>query len=386
MNEPRILLLGGYGNTGRLLSRLLLQYTPARVVIAGRDEQKAASAAAGLAGEFGAGRATGIAADAGDSESLRAALAGAELVLVASSTARYARQVAAAALEAGLDYLDIQYSTRKNAELQSLRGQIEAAGRCFITDGGFHPGLPAALVRYAAPCFDRLEQAFVGSVIKEDWRSIDLPEDTAVEMAQEFSDFVSLVYRDGRWKNAPLGGVLAYRRMDFGREFGVQPCAAMFLEEMRSLPEEIPTLRETGFYVGGFNGFVDWIILPVGMLAMRISPGRAARPLARWLRWGLRTFSKPPYGTLLQLEARGMQAGRAKSMAMTLFHPDGYLFTAIPVAACLIQYLDGSIRKPGLWTQANLVEPGRLVADLQRMGIEVHIREQISSPGGKPAG
>jgi hypothetical protein len=38
-----------------------------------------------------------------------------------------------------------------------MAAQIAAAGRGIITDGGFHPGMPAALVRYAAPCFDALE-------------------------------------------------------------------------------------------------------------------------------------------------------------------------------------------------------------------------------------
>ena len=378
MKEPKILLLGGYGNTGLPLARLLLQHTPARIVIAGRNGEKAACAAGDLNRECGAGRASGLAADASDPESLRRAFAGANLVVVASSTARYARQVATAALKAGLDYLDIQYSTRKIAALGSLSGEIEGAGRCFITDGGFHPGLPAALVHYAAPCFDRLESAFVGSVIKADWAALKLPLDTAVELVEEINDFVPLTFAGGRWQRAPLGGMLAYRRMDFGSEFGVQPCAAMFLEEMRSLPERYPSLRETGFFVGGFNNFVDWFILPSGMLAMRLWPERAARPLARWLRWGLNTFSHPPYGTLLKLEARGIQSGRAKSMEVILYHPDGYLFTAIPVAACLIQYLDGSIRKPGLWTQANLVEPGRLVADMQQMGIEVRVQDQMN--------
>jgi hypothetical protein len=56
---------------------------------------------------------------------------------------------------------------------------------------------------------------------------------------------------------------------------------------------------------------------------------------------------------------------------VTLSHPDGYQFTAIPVAACLLQYLDGSIRKPGLWTQANLVDPARFFRDVERMGVAV---------------
>ena len=61
-------------------------------------------------------------------------------------------------------------------------------------------------------------------------------------------------------------------------------------------------------------------------------------------------------------------------MDITLYHKDGYMFTAIPVVACLLQYLDGSIKKPGLWTQANIVEPDRLLSDMERMGIEVKIQ------------
>lgn len=42
-----------------------------------------------------------------------------------------------------------------------------------------------------------------------------------------------------------------------------------------------------------------------------------------------------------------------------------------PAAACLLQYLDRSIHHSGLWLQANVVEPGRFISDMGRMGIEV---------------
>jgi saccharopine dehydrogenase (NAD+, L-lysine-forming) len=98
------------------------------------------------------------------------------------------------------------------------------------------------------------------------------------------------------------------------------------------------------------------------------------KPMGRLMRWGLNAFSKPPYGTLLKAEAQGAKDGRACTLDITLYHEDGYVFTAVPVVACLLQYLDGSIKKPGLWTQANLVEPDRLMRDMQRMGIEVKIQ------------
>jgi len=369
MNPKTILILGGYGHTGRPLACLLLQETDVRIVLAGRSREKAEVAVAECNREYPGERASGRFADASDPAGLQGAFQGIDLVIVASSTARFAGNVATAALAAGIDTLDIQYSTQKIAALQSLAAEIEKAGLCFITDGGFHPGLPAALVRYAAGSFDSLERAVVGSVIKEDWAGLDLPEETILELLEELNDFQNLVFKEGVWKKTGMFGMQDFLRMDFGREFGTQYCAPMFLEEMRALPEMFPSLQETGFFVGGFNWFADWLVMPLAMVVNKAWPQGGLKPMGKLMNWGLKTFSRPPYGTLLKVEAQGVKNGQAKMFQVTLYHPDGYLFTAIPVVACLLQYLDGTGRKPGLWTQAHLVEPVRLMQDMQRMGI-----------------
>ena len=166
-----------------------------------------------------------------------------------------------------------------------------------------------------------------------------------------------------------------YLRMDFGREFGLQYCAPMFLEEMRALPEMFPSLQETGFFVGGFNWFTDWLVMPLAMVVQKAWPVGGLKQMAKLMQWGLKTFSRPPFGILLKVEAQGVKNRQAKALDVTLYHPDGYLFTAIPVAACLLQYLDGTGRKPGLWTQAHLVEPVRLMRDMQRMGVDIQSTE-----------
>jgi saccharopine dehydrogenase-like NADP-dependent oxidoreductase len=379
MNHKTFLILGGYGNTGRLLARLLLQETDVRLVLAGRTVGKAEDAAAQFNHLFEGNRVLAMYADASAPASLQPAFEGVDMVIVASSTAEYVKEVAVAALQAGIDYLDIQYSTQKTAELKSLSQEIEKAGRCFITDGGFHPGLPAALVRYAAQYFDHLEKANVGSVIKVDWASLKVADSTLDELIQELNDFVTIVYKGGQWKQARMFGMMDVLTMDFGGEFGQQYCVPMLLEEMRPLPDMYPSLTETGFFVGGFNWFVDWLVLPLAMVALRLWPHRALKPVGKLMSWGLNTFSKPPYGTLLKVEASGEKDGQAKTMDVTLYHEDGYMFTAIPVVACLLQYLDGSIKKPGLWTQANRVEPERLMQDMERMGVEVRIRDTMQN-------
>jgi len=173
---------------------------------------------------------------------------------------------------------------------------------------------------------------------------------------------------------AGMGGMLT---LDFGEPFGKQYAVPMGLDEMRDLPELIPSLQDTGFFVGGFNWFTDWFIMPIVGVGVKIS-AKWKRPLGRLLLWSLHKFSQPPYGTVLRMEARGTKHGQPYPLDLQMIHEDGYVFTAIPAVACLLQLLDGSIRQPGLHWQGLLVEPERFLADMARMGIDIEENEPMA--------
>jgi saccharopine dehydrogenase (NAD+, L-lysine-forming) len=142
----KILVLGGYGNAGYPLAKLLLQHTNSRAIIAGRNLARANNAVTQLNREFEGQRVSSLRLDASDSSTLREAFSGIDMVIAASSTTRHAKIVTTAALNAGIDYLDIQLSTEEKLEtLKSLEKDIKKKNLCFITDGGFHPGLPGAM-------------------------------------------------------------------------------------------------------------------------------------------------------------------------------------------------------------------------------------------------
>lgn len=358
----RILILGGTGYTGKLIARHLLGQSEAAVTIAARHVDKARAFAEELNQYYSGRRAAAVYADAADGVSLRNVFRDQTLVLVAAPTTAHADIVVRAALEAGVDYLDVQLGAKKYALLQSLAGDIERAGRCFITEAGFHPGLPAALVRYAAAYFDAIESAITVGYLN---LGKDLPYSEAVDELMEYlKEYQAQVYRNGQWTSSPV-----IRPIDFGGDIGCKRCYSMFFEELRPLPAMYPSLREVGFYISESHWMTDWVIMPMAWTWLKIMP-HAVRSAGRLLWWGMGTFHKPPYRVELQVQAAGLKNGQPGKVRARVAHTDGYELTAIPVVATLLQYMDGSERRPGLWMMGHFAEPIRLMKDIASMGTE----------------
>jgi saccharopine dehydrogenase-like NADP-dependent oxidoreductase len=377
--KKNILILGGYGKAGRQIAALLLRRKPElTIALAGRNLEKADKESARINQALGSQNVIALRLDASNKTELLEAFQWADFIVNAASTMEHTSTMVEAVLESGNDYLDTQLSspTKLNVLFQNAE-QFVANDICFVTDGGFHPGLPAALIRYSALQMDEIEKGNVYGALKINWAELGVTKGTMAEFIDEFKQYSTAVYKDRKWQEQSFTN---YRSFNFGAPFGEEQCLPMYLEEMKVLTDQLPEIKETGFYLTGFNKVLDNLLLPIIFLGIKIVPRQWAWPFVRLFLWGS-TFTKPPYGVKLVSECSGTRENQPVNMRIEIANSDEYLLTAAPVVACLLQLLDGSIRKPGLWFESNLVEPERFLADIQQLGIEcniLHVEEPMA--------
>lgn len=364
----RIIAVGASGNAGRRIAGLLAPQLDVsdELVLTGRDSSRLARVRDAIDSPA---TVTTTTLDLEDTSRFADVITGADLVILTASCPDQIGTLAGIVLDAGADWFDTLLSSPgKHAVLDALAPRITARGRCFVTDGGFHPGLPGALVRWAAERLDTITTADVMGGLHIDWEADNMSDSTISEMLDEFTDFSMATWiggerRELRWTECPV--------VDFGEPIGRKSLVPMRLAEMDALPQRYPSLQRCGFYVSGFSPTFDYLAMPVLMF---LAKSRRMRPTAiRFARWGLANLCHvaPPYRLALQLDAAGERAGRPAVASVRISGDDSYLLTAAPAVACLRGMIDGSNRPAGVSLQADLLAPRSLLADLAAAGLTV---------------
>jgi saccharopine dehydrogenase (NAD+, L-lysine-forming) len=276
-----------------------------------------------------------------------------------------------ACLERRADWVDMQTTNELLKPPTELLAKIERAGCCFVIQAGFHPGLLAALVRYAGQQMDVMDSAIIGSVIRD---KTGLPFTSGfTELVESFRDYKSEMYKDGHWLKLKYAD---YPKIKFEHDFGKLLAYPVEMPELRRLPELLPDLKDTGFFVAGFNWFADYLVTPLIVLSSRIAPRQTVSPLGHLLSWSTKKFAKPPYGTVVQVDAEGQRGGQPVRFRLSLFHEDAYVLTAVPTVAMIKQMLQNKFQ-PGVHLMGLCCDPVKLLADIERT--EIPITQQLET-------
>ncbi len=197
---PRVLIPGGYGVFGSLLAAELSATTSARLIIAGRDYEKAVGACRSLGGGH---RFEPLALDLADREAFRRAASGCFVVVCAAGPFQgLDLELPRIAVEVGAHWLDIGDDEGwVLSQLERADAPARKAERTIVPGLSTVPALSGALVRW---CRARLQDAhharitlFIGNRNRKGAAAI------ASALDSEFDDPVLV--------DLPLGRRLAYR-------------------------------------------------------------------------------------------------------------------------------------------------------------------------------
>lgn len=153
-----VLILGGYGRKGMEIARQLLEHSPHSIGLAGRDHVKAARSARELDWKHPGRRVRAVQVNAALKKQLTRALSGYDLVVVALSSTTSGREIAQAALEAGVDCVDVSANERVGSALAALDRQVQDAGLTFIKRADLVHGVPRLMERYLDRYFDSVHK------------------------------------------------------------------------------------------------------------------------------------------------------------------------------------------------------------------------------------
>ena len=358
----KILIVGGYGAVGYETAKILLNRTDVEVVIAGRSQEKAQSAAATLSQETQNTRISGTSLDAFHYHEVVSAFKKVDWVVICLPLTGLGSTLAQAAYEAGVHYIDINANQEKQAYLQRMAAKIKRKGLTFVTEAGMGPGVPSLLVLHAYRQLGKLKTVELGSIFRESKISYGSAYDMLVELAVKHR-----VFKNGAWSRAALSDG---KTIDFGTYFGKNKCYPFEFLELVKLPAEEIGFKNLGFYAAGFNPVVDSVALVWMITGLnRFKAGlRLGAKIAMWAE----KFTRPPIATVIQADAKAWNGSR---MCLRVSHKDAYIATAIPLAACIIQMLDEDLfSQKGVHLMGHFLNTEKFLEDVENMGMDVKIK------------
>lgn len=364
--ELNVLVLGGYGNFGRLIVRRLASVPGVRVLVAGRNLEKAQAVA-----EAQGARAVRLDID---EPGLAEAFSRLDVQVVISTVGPFQGQdyrVAEAALAAGSHYIDLADArgfvcgiTRLD-EVARQRGVLLCAGASSV------PGLSAAVVDELLPRFGRLERIEHGISSSE-----KTPGVSTLAAVLNYCGRPIRCWRDGQWRS--VYGWQDLRLQRFRAPMGGRWIGACDVPDLELFPARYPGVREVSFRAGvglRLTQFGTWAL----SWLVRAGLVRDAVRLAPLLRRGavmLEPLGDGLSGMFVRLSGQD-PGGLPLTLTWELLahDNDGPNIPCMAAVALVRKLADGSLVARGAMPCIGLFSTQEYLAELEGMRIETQVRE-----------
>jgi saccharopine dehydrogenase-like NADP-dependent oxidoreductase len=346
----RILITGGGGAMGAYACQVLAA-DPAvdQVIVADIDEARALEVA-----EKSGSKATAVRLDLADADALRAALEGVDIVLsTAGPFYVHGRRVLEAAIDAGIDYLDICDDWEPTLEMLELDERAREAGTTAVIGMGASPGISNLLAVLAMNECDQVDRVFTawraGAGVPRPTEEVPEPKATAaiIHWVHNVSDPIKI------WRGGALIDAWALEEIPItypGRGSGsVWVCGH---PEPLTIPRARPEVQESLNVMTSRQGMMDALI----RISDRVKSGEFDVPTAsnKLLlepnMFGRAAGAAPIFPDLFAL-VEGVKDGQPiRAAARPLSMPDKDMgeMTGIPLAVATLMMVRGEVERPGV--------------------------------------
>jgi saccharopine dehydrogenase-like NADP-dependent oxidoreductase len=293
-----VLVLGGYGFFGQRISAALSAAKPVRVLVGGRDFEraKAATRVLGLPHE------QAVSLDARDTH-LADLIERLEVDLLIHAAGPFQGQdysVARAAIAAGCHYIDLADGRQFVAGIGTLNGPASAAGVTVISGASSVPALSSAVIDRYLPRFRHLEAIRIG--ISSGARAPGL---ATVQGVFSYAGKPIRCWQGGKWVDAHGWLNLSWHR--FPRPLGKRWLGSCDVPDLELFPKRYPTARTVTFQAGfasDLGHLALWGLASLVKAGLLTDMGALASPLNRLSR-AMEPFVSDKGGMFVTLEGEG---------------------------------------------------------------------------------
>lgn len=298
-----VMVLGGYGFFGARISESLASDLSIHLLVAGRDLAKATT----LAAELKLPASQAMALDAND-PNLAARLQEARVDTLIHTAGPFQAQkytVAAAAINAGCNYVDLADGREFVAGIGSLDAAARARGVTVVSGASSVPALSSAVVDRYLPQFKRLDSIEFG--ISSGARTPGL---ATVRGVFSYGGKPFKEWRRGAWYTTH--GWLDLRRHVFPTPLGARWISSCDIPDLTLFPKRYPTVRTVSFHAGFVSALGQLVVCGLaGLVRVRLLPSLApfAASLSRISQW-IAPLLSDQGGMFVCLDGEGHESNR----------------------------------------------------------------------------
>jgi hypothetical protein len=362
-SEKPVLVLGGSGFYGSYVVADLLRHTRAPILIASRKPH-------GKQHMWSNDRVRTVTCDMNEQNALRRYVAGSRLIINCAGPFRYLPlNPLRAAIEAGVDYIDIAEDREFARQVRALAPAIEAAGITALNGISVVPAMEALFTQLMLPYFDRVLSV----------RAFAAP-DTRKHRGEAM--FNTMLWGVGRpfkqlrgGRLVPVYGWSEPEWVDFPKPLGKR--LTYLVLEMADLDVMPRLFGEQGLETVEFKAGSERPSLNrlLGMAAtLRIRTGHPQweryTALVRAFSWLVGRVGKDEGGVIF--EVRGLRGNTPKTYRVALVAArDGGRIPAVLAGMAAEKLLSGRLKGAGLVPVNGWIDSERLVTDLRKRGLQI---------------